>query len=98
MNLKPRDKWEMVFSGDYKGSMYIDYFREGEEPQKIKSTEPFFIFNAKISRTFFDTIDFYIGGRNLGDFIQPEKHTDDAAFVYAPVYGRLFYGGLKIRM
>ncbi|MEW5702620.1 MAG: hypothetical protein AB1792_10365, partial [Candidatus Zixiibacteriota bacterium] len=43
-------------------------------------------------------ISVYVGARNLTGYVQPEKHTDDAAFIYAPVYGRIVYGGMKINI
>lgn len=88
--------WRFILDGQYKGKMFIDYFMDDEEPTKIKETESFIILNARVSYTFLDCYTLYIGGRNLTDYIQQEKHTDDAAFMYAPVYGRIIYGGFRI--
>ena len=79
--------------------MYIDY-TETEDPSdiKIKETESFVILNARVAKTFFDRYNLYVGAKNLTDYIQEEKHTDDAAFLYAPVYGRMFYGGVQIML
>ena len=93
----PED-WNFVVEGDYYGPMYIDYFQDEEEPTKIKKTEPYLILSAKASRRFFDRFAVFVGGKNLTDYIQPEKHTDDAAFMYAPVYGRIVYGGIEIEL
>jgi len=87
---------DFVFDGDYQGTMYIDYYRDEEEPTKIKKTEPHLILNTKISLRLSNEFKVYLGVRNLSDYIQLEKHTDDAAFMYAPVYGRIFYSGIKI--
>jgi len=32
------------------------------------------------------------------DYTQEEKHIDDAAFMYAPVYGRIIYGGVQVSL
>ncbi len=93
----PRN-WNIVLDANYTGSMYIDYFKDEEEPTKIKETEPFWTINAKISKRFSDNFEVYLGGKNLTDYIQPERHMDDAAFMYAPVYGRTLYGGINIRL
>jgi outer membrane receptor for ferrienterochelin and colicins len=93
----PRD-WSFVVNGEYKGLMYIDYFADGEVPTNIKETEPFFIMNARVSRELFERFKLYLGGRNLTDYIQKERHTDDAAFMYAPVYGRIIYGGMEVSL
>ncbi|MDP8238062.1 MAG: TonB-dependent receptor [Candidatus Hatepunaea meridiana] len=93
--------WNFVFDTDYKGKMYIDYMKE-EDPaapeSKIKQTESFLLFNAQASRIFGQRFKLYIGVHNLTDYVQEEKHTDDAAFMYAPVYGRIVYGGTRITL
>ena len=45
-----------------------------------------------------DRYEFYVGVRNLTDYTQREKHIADAAFLYAPVYGRLLYGGFQLSL
>ena len=89
--------WNCVFNIDYKGKMYIDLTEPAnEEDIKIHETENLMILNAKVSRTFYKKYSLYIGGKNLTDYTQKEKHIDDAAFMYAPVYGRIIYGGVQI--
>ncbi|MCK4667858.1 TonB-dependent receptor [Candidatus Dependentiae bacterium] len=86
-------------SGDYTGRMYIDYCEEDDSSSpnsKIVHTPDFTIVNMKIRKTLFKNFDGYIGAKNLFDYVQPEKHTDDAAFMYAPAYGRLFYAGINL--
>ncbi len=95
ISYKPKT-WKFVFRGDYKGHMYIDYYSEDNpDNSKIKWTEAFMIFNAKVSRNLTDNLEVYVRAENLSDYVQKEKHTDDAAFMYAPVYGRLVYGGIE---
>ncbi len=89
-------RWSIVMDADLQGPLYIDYFADGEEPTKIKEAETFVIVDAKVAREVFDGVKLFIGARNLTDYVQEEKHTDDAAFMYAPVYGRIFYGGISV--
>jgi outer membrane receptor for ferrienterochelin and colicins len=91
------ENWNCVVDADYHGPMYIDYYMDGEEPTKIERTQPYLILNAKVSRSFFNRLTVFIGAKNLTDYIQPEKHTDDAAFMYAPLYGRITHAGVEIR-
>ncbi len=93
----PHD-WSFALDGDYRGRMFIDYFRDEEEPTKIKKTEPHLIFNTQVSRMFSDRFKLYAGVHNLTNYIQEERHTDDAAFIYAPVYGRIAYGGMQLTL
>ncbi len=87
-------RWNVVVDANLQGPLYIDYFADGEEPTKIKETETFVIVNAKVSREVASGIELFAGARNLTDYVQEEKHSDDAAFMYAPVFGRIFYGGI----
>jgi outer membrane receptor for ferrienterochelin and colicins len=95
INFSPGD-WDFVLNSDYQGKMYIYYFQDDEIPTKIKQTEPHILLHTNISRTILDYVRLYAGVKNITDYIQEEKHIDDAAFMYAPVYGRIFYGGIQI--
>ncbi len=88
--------WSAVVDADLQGPLYIDYYADGDEPTKIKETETYVIVNARVSKHLTEDLSLFVGGRNLTDYVQEEKHTDDAAFMYAPVYGRIFYGGVAI--
>jgi len=91
--------WNLVIDADYKGKMYIDLSEPAYATDvKIHETESFVVLNAKLSKTLFDRYDVYIGARNLTDYMQEEKHIDDAAFLYAPVYGRIIYSGVRISL
>ena len=86
-----------MIDADYKGKMYID-LTEPANPSNVKihETESFVIINTKISKDIFDRYNVYVGARNLTDYTQEEKHIDDAAFMYAPVYGRIVYSGVQV--
>ncbi len=93
--LKFISNWCNIFiEGNYHGTMYIDYFSEDGNLNKIKITEPYILFNTRISKKLFNTFEVYCGLKNITDYIQPEKHLDDAAFMYAPTFGREIYGGI----
>ena len=91
--------WFFSVNADYQGRMFIDYNSEDNPAaSKIKKTNPFVLVNAKISKTFGQMFNLYVGGKNILGYIQDEKHLDDAAFIYAPLYGAMFYGGLTIKL
>jgi len=85
--------WGFVLDADYRGTMHIDLLKP-EDPAdvKIHHTESYVILNAKITREILGDCKLYVGARNLTDYTQEEKHVSDAAFMYAPVYGRIIYG------
>jgi outer membrane receptor for ferrienterochelin and colicins len=89
-------------SGNYQGTMYIDYYNEDIDPEtgdqsRIKKTSPFMLFNTRVSGKL-NVLRLYAGINNIFDYVQDEKHTDDAAFMYAPTYGTMFYGGIAINI
>ena len=55
------------------------------------------IFNCRAAKRF-GSCTVYAGAKNIFSYIQDEKHTDDAAFMYAPVYGATWYVGLSVRL
>ncbi len=91
--------WKLVAGADYKGKQYIDLTEPADPADvKIHETESFVLFNAKISKTIFERYLLYVGAKNLTGYTQEVKHIDDAAFMYAPVYGRIVYAGIQISL
>jgi len=91
-----------ALTGNYQGTMYIDYYNEDIDPQvgdqsKIKKTDPFMIFNARVSGKL-SPFKIYAGINNIFNYVQDERHLDDAAFMYAPVYGTMFYAGIAVEI
>lgn len=96
------ETWSFTLNGNYQGKMYIDYYNEEIDPEvgdlsKIKETGSFVLFNARVSKKL-NQFKIYAGVNNIFDYTQHEKHLDDAAFMYAPVFGTLFYGGIAINI
>lgn len=97
-----RKTWNVLITGSYQGTMYIDYFNEEIDPElgdqsKIKQTDPVFLLNASASKSF-GKWRVYGGVKNMLNTIQDERHLDDAAFIYAPLYGRMIYAGVRIEI
>lgn len=89
--------WLFSLYGIYQGKMYIDYISEVPENSKIKETNPYMTFNARVSKRL-GSFNIYAGAKNIFSYIQDEKHLDDAAFIYAPLYGALYYAGVSINL
>lgn len=91
--------WTFSVTGSFQGSMYIDYNSEDNGANsKIKKTSPFMLFNCRVAKRMGNMITLYAGGKNIFSYIQDEKHTDDAAFMYAPVYGATWYAGVSVKL
>ena len=89
--------WTFMINGIYQGKMYIDYISETEGNSKIKETKPYMTFNARASKQL-GIFNVYAGAKNIFSYIQDEKYLDDAAFIYAPLYGALYYAGVSINI
>ena len=91
--------WTFTLSSTLQGKMYIDYMAEaGMQDSKIKKTDTFMLFNCRVAKKVGKSFTIYAGGKNIFSYLQDEKHIDDAAFMYAPVYGATWYGGVSITL
>ncbi len=90
--------WSFSLTSSLQGRMYIDYNSEDDgATSKIKKTNTFMLFNCRAAKRF-GMCTVYAGAKNIFSYIQDEKHTDDAAFMYAPVYGATWYVGLSVKL
>lgn len=67
----------------------------------------FSLVNAQITRTFSSVFEMYVGGENIGNYHQqkailgsdnPFGNTFDTSIVYAPVFGQMYYAGLRFKI
>jgi len=71
-------------------------------------SDAYFIFNSQISKSLFQKkLDLYVGLENIFDFKQNNPIIDganpfssyfDASMVWAPVFGRMIYAGLRLKI
>jgi len=63
--------------------------------------------NAQITRTFSSTFEMYVGGENIGNYRQdrailgssnPFGANFDTSIIYAPVFGQMYYAGLRFKV
>ena len=90
--------WSFALTGSLQGKMYIDYNSEdAPKTSKIKKTDTFTLWNIRVAKRF-GSFSIYGGGKNIFSYLQDEKHGDDAAFMYAPVYGATWYAGVSFTL
>lgn len=65
------------------------------------------LINAQVTRTFSSTFEMYVGAENLGNFKQknaiiasdnPNSPYFDSTMIYGPVFGNMFYAGLRFKI
>jgi outer membrane receptor for ferrienterochelin and colicin len=67
----------------------------------------FSVMNIQVTRTFSSTFEVYVGGENIGNYRQekailgsdnPFGTTFDTSIIYAPVFGQMYYAGLRFKI
>ncbi len=92
--------WMLSAGVDVTGPMHIDYNADDdvESPDSyIKKTDIFAIVNTRVAKRVWGH-ELFLGAKNVFDQVQEERHPDDAAFIYAPLSGRIVYGGIGISL
>ena len=69
--------------------------------------EGYSLMNAQVTKVFSEKFELYVGGENLSNFTQtnpvlsaedPFGTNFDTSIVYAPIMGRMFYGGFRYKL
>lgn len=72
-----------------------------------KRSAAYSLFNAQITRTFSSVFEMYAGGENIGNYKQdkailgsenPFGSSFDTSVIYAPVFGQMYYAGLRFKI
>ncbi len=67
----------------------------------------FSVMNMQVTRLFSSTFEVYVGGENIGNYKQekailgsdnPFGTTFDTSIIYAPVFGQMYYAGLRFKI
>jgi outer membrane receptor for ferrienterochelin and colicins len=70
-------------------------------------SNPYSLFNGQVTRTFSSTFEMYVGGENIGNYKQenpilgthnPFGMHFDTSIVYAPIFGQMYYTGLRFKI
>ncbi len=75
--------------------------------QLSSNSESYNLLNSQVTRVFSDKFEVYVGGENLTNFRQkspilandnPFGNNFDTTIVYGPIFGRMFYAGLRFKL
>ncbi|MGO4290181.1 TonB-dependent receptor domain-containing protein [Chitinophaga sp. RAB17] len=102
--------WKFDYTVNYNGRKRLP--GTGENPvayQRPSYSSDYVLMNAQITKTVGrkHPMDFYVGGENLSNFIQPDAIIAanqpfspyfDASLVWGPVTGRMFYAGWRYKI
>ena len=101
-------QWKFDFTYNWMGEQKLPETASNPVEDRLPEYSPSYsLMNAQITRTFSSTFEVYVGGENIGNYKQekailgsenPFGPTFDASIVYAPVFGQMYYAGLRFKI
>ncbi len=101
-------QWKFDFTANWLGKQQLPYTASNPAQDRLPEFSPSFtVMNTQITRTFSSTFEMYVGGENIGNYRQdkailgannPFGPTFDTSIVYAPVFGQMYYVGLRFKI
>jgi outer membrane receptor for ferrienterochelin and colicin len=101
-------QWKFDFTYNWMGNQRLPNTASNPITDQFSDYSPSFsLMNAQVTRTFSSTFEIYTGVENLGDYTQdsailgndnPFGPNFDTSIVYAPIFGQMFYAGLRFKI
>ncbi len=101
-------QWKFDFTYNWMGQQKLPETASNPAEDRLPVYSPSFsLMNVQITRTFSSTFEVYVGGENIGNYRQekaivgsenPFGATFDASIVYAPIFGQMYYAGLRFKI
>ncbi len=104
------DGWKFDYTVNYTGRKRIPNTAANPMQYQLPEYSPaYFLMNAQVTKTVGKKhpVDIYFGSENLGNYYQkdaivaaaqPFSQYFDASMIWGPVYGRMFYGGVRYKI
>lgn len=108
-HIKEKGKqWKFDFTWNWLGKQQLPTTSSNLINERLPEFSPSFgVMNTQITRTFSKTFEVYVGGENIGNYRQdkailgannPFGATFDTSIIYAPVFGQMYYAGLRFKI
>lgn len=108
-HIKEKGKqWKFDYTFNWLGKQQLPTTATNPPEDRLPEFSPSFsVMNAQITRTFSSTFEMYIGGENIGNYRQnkailgandPFGPNFDTSIVYAPVFGQMYYAGIRFKI
>lgn len=101
-------QWKFDFTLNWLGKQQLPFTMTNPTIDQLPAfSTSFSVLNAQITRTFSSVFEMYIGGENIGNYKQqnailgannPFGNPFDTSIVYAPVFGQMYYVGLRYKI
>jgi len=102
----PNERWMFDFTTQWHGPKTLLNTLNNGSSILIDTSPSHFIFNTQITHKY-KSLEVYLGGENLGNFTQqnpiiaanaPFSSSFDATNIWGPIFGRMFYAGLRFKI
>jgi outer membrane receptor for ferrienterochelin and colicins len=101
-------QWKFDYTFNWVGKQQLPNTATNQIQDRLPEFSPSYsLMNAQITKTFSSTFEVYLGGENIGNYKQekailgsdnPFGPNFDASIVYAPVFGQMYYAGLRFKI
>lgn len=101
-------QWKFDYTLNWLGSQQLPNTSTNTISEQLPNLSPSFaVMNTQITRTFSSIFEVYIGGENIGNYRQekaiigasnPFGTTFDTSVIFAPVFGQMYYAGLRFKV
>jgi len=101
-------QWKFDVTYNWLGEQRLPNTASNLPQYQLKEYAPSFsVFNAQITRTFSSVFEIYVGGENMGNYTQdnaivgadnPFGGNFDSSMIYGPVFGQMYYAGLRFKI
>ena len=107
-SLSNSQHWKFDFTYNWIGAQQLPNTQSNSNTDRLpKFSSAYSLMNTQITRVFSSVFEVYVGGENIGNFTQPKAilgaenpfdATFDSSIVYAPIFGQMYYAGLRFKI
>lgn len=108
-HIKEKGKqWKFDFTYNWMGAQRLPNTLSNPLIDRLPEYSPIYsLINTQITKVFSSIFEVYVGGENIGNYKQekvilgsdnPFGPTFDASIVYAPIFGQMYYAGLRFKI
>jgi len=101
-------QWKFDFTLNWLGKQQLPNTSTNPIDDRLPEFSPSFsVMNMQVTRTFSSVFEIYVGGENIGNYKQENaiigEHNPfgihfDTSIVYAPIFGQMYYLGLRFKI
>jgi outer membrane receptor for ferrienterochelin and colicin len=101
-------QWKFDYTFNWSGKQQLPYTATNPAEDQFPDFSPAYaVMNLQITRVFSPVFEVYIGGENIGNYKQekailgaedPFGPNFDASVAYAPIFGQMYYAGLRFKI